>query len=247
MARKTKVVLICDKHRGEVEAEGSVEVEIDGKRRRLDLCAEHMAECARRCVRGCAKPRGVDRHASKRKTSKATAKRRPRRSPDAAEVRAWAIKKGYDLPSAAASRTPCERPTRRSGSPALSRPTTRRSRSRSSSSRCSAHRLSCQAMSSSSIDTDVTAGVSYSWRSHRAMSGADRTWNRLDARRSPVANGPTHAALTHGLVFPLAPTVLRIEDVRQIDGLSRRRVVVGALVPGSPGVVRCVRCGRRGR
>ena len=99
MARKTKVVVVCDKHRGEVEAVGSIEISIDGDRRSLDLCAEHLAE-----VRKAMRPwlRQAPAKASTRSrsgTKKAGGRRRPARSADAAAVRSWARDNGYDVPT----------------------------------------------------------------------------------------------------------------------------------------------------
>jgi hypothetical protein len=102
MARKTKVVVVCDKHRGEVEAVGSIEISIDGDRRSLDLCAEHLAEL-RKAMRPWLRqapaststsPRGRSRSGTKKASG-----RRPTRSADAAAVRQWARENGYDVPA----------------------------------------------------------------------------------------------------------------------------------------------------
>lgn len=92
MARKSKVVLICDKHRGEVEAVGTLEIVIDGERRRLDLCAEHMAE-ARRAVRPWLRAATVAPASSGRSGRSNASTRR-----NSAMVRAWAEANGYELP-----------------------------------------------------------------------------------------------------------------------------------------------------
>ena len=97
MARRTKVVVVCDRHRGEVEAVGTMEIAIDGERRKLDLCAEHLAEL-RRTMRPWlrqASTGGGTRPAAKKK---ATGKR-VARATDAAEVRAWAKQNGWKLPA----------------------------------------------------------------------------------------------------------------------------------------------------
>jgi hypothetical protein len=95
MARKTKVVTVCDRHRGDVEAAGTIEIVIDGERRRIDLCAEHLAEL-RRAVRPWLKP---SPSAPAARTRKPAAARRPKRSPDSAAVREWAQANGYELPA----------------------------------------------------------------------------------------------------------------------------------------------------
>jgi hypothetical protein len=101
MARRTKVVVVCDRHRGEVEAVGSMEITIDGERRKLDLCAEHLAELRRtmrpwlRQASTAATRRGP---ATKARKSSAKSAKRPR-STDAAEVRAWAKQNGWKLPA----------------------------------------------------------------------------------------------------------------------------------------------------
>ena len=100
MARRTKVVVVCDRHRGEVEAVGTMEIAIDGERRKLDLCAEHLAEL-RRTMRpwlrqaATAAPKTRSRGAAKKRGSSS----RAARSSDAAEVRAWARDNGWDIPA----------------------------------------------------------------------------------------------------------------------------------------------------
>ena len=100
MARRTKVVVVCDRHRGEVEAVGTMEIAIDGERRKLDLCAEHLAEL-RRTMRpwlrqaASPSPKGRSRGAAKKRGSGS----RAARSTDAAEVRAWARDNGWDIPA----------------------------------------------------------------------------------------------------------------------------------------------------
>lgn len=101
MARTTRVVTICDLHKEEVEAAGTVEIAIDGERRKLDVCADHLAE-----LRSAMKPwfsgstarRGGARKA-KKGSRKATGSSRRRRNPDAPAVRAWAVEHGYDVPA----------------------------------------------------------------------------------------------------------------------------------------------------
>ena len=93
MARSTRVITICDRHRGEVEAAGTVEVVIDGERRKLDLCADHLSEL-RRLMRPWLKSPGTTsaRRSGVRKASR-------RGNSDAAVVRQWALDQGYDLPA----------------------------------------------------------------------------------------------------------------------------------------------------
>jgi hypothetical protein len=99
MARKSKVVLICDKHRGDVEAVGTLEIIIDGQRRKLDLCADHLAE-ARRVVRpwlraattSAAPSSGGGSGPSRSGRSNASTRR------NSAMLREWAVANGYELP-----------------------------------------------------------------------------------------------------------------------------------------------------
>ena len=97
MARKSKVVLVCDKHRNDVEAVGTLEIVLDGQRRRLDLCAEHLAE-ARRVVRPWLKAAGSGSGASPAgpgRSGRASASARR----TSAALREWAQANGYELPS----------------------------------------------------------------------------------------------------------------------------------------------------
>ena len=101
MARKTKVVVVCDKHRGEVEAVGNIEISIDGDRRSLDLCAEHLAEI-RKAMRPWLRQAPAStstRSRSRSGVKKASGRRRPTRSGDASAVRTWARENGYDVPT----------------------------------------------------------------------------------------------------------------------------------------------------
>jgi hypothetical protein len=97
MARKTKVVVVCDRHRGDVEAVASVEIGVDGDRRTVDLCAEHLAEF-RKLVRPWLAPaaKGAARGSKK---SPATTRPRGRRAAagDVGALRAWAQANGYQL------------------------------------------------------------------------------------------------------------------------------------------------------
>lgn len=96
MARKTKLIVICDRHRGEVEAATTVEIAFDGDRKRLDLCAEHAAEL-RRALRPwlrAASPAGPAR--STRRSARSG--QRPRRSTDGPAIRAWAREQGIEVP-----------------------------------------------------------------------------------------------------------------------------------------------------
>lgn len=102
MARKTKVVVVCDRHRGEVEATTAVELTIDGTRTKLDLCAEHAGEL-RRTLRPWLRAGGGSSTASKPSARRApgSSKRsgnRPRRNTDGPAIRAWARENGYDIP-----------------------------------------------------------------------------------------------------------------------------------------------------
>src|SRR5205085_1193263 len=102
MARKTKVVVVCDRHRGEVEAVGTMEISIDGERRKLDLCAEHLAELRktmRPWLRGATAPAAKGRSRSAAKKSGRSSGGRAARSSDAAAVRAWARDNGWDIPT----------------------------------------------------------------------------------------------------------------------------------------------------
>lgn len=100
MARKSKVILVCDKHRGaDVEAVGTLEIVIDGERRRLDLCAEHLSE-ARRLVRpwlraAANSTNGTGGSGPGRSTSRSSASARR----TSAALRAWAVANGYELPT----------------------------------------------------------------------------------------------------------------------------------------------------
>lgn len=98
MARKTKVVVVCDRHRGEVEAVGTMEIVIDGERRKLDLCAEHLAELRRTMRPWFRSSSSTARTGPAGKRSSKTPAKRRGRNTDAAEVRAWAAKNGWDLP-----------------------------------------------------------------------------------------------------------------------------------------------------
>src|SRR5687768_13129814 len=100
MARKTKVVVVCDRHRTDVEATGTVEFVLDGERRKLDLCAEHMAE-VRKAIRPWLRQAASGAAPAPRAARKATAKgrkaagNRPRRDPEAGAIRAWAAANGF--------------------------------------------------------------------------------------------------------------------------------------------------------
>lgn len=95
MARKTKVIVVCDLHDSDVEAVDTVRLGIGDEQRSLDLCAEHLAE-----VRAAMAPwlAAVAGRAGSRRGG-APKRPRPFRNPDAAEVRAWALANGYDLPA----------------------------------------------------------------------------------------------------------------------------------------------------
>lgn len=88
MARSTKVITICDLHRGEVLAAGTVAIVINGEKHSLDVCADHMRE-VKRTVRPWTNK--ASHHVN------GNGSRKPRRNPDAAVIRAWAIDNGYEL------------------------------------------------------------------------------------------------------------------------------------------------------
>ena len=96
MARKTKVITICDLHRGEVEATGTVEITINGERRALDVCAEHLAEIRKSVRPWLGRAGSTPNRTRARKTTK---KSKPRRNLDGAAIREWAAKNGYELPA----------------------------------------------------------------------------------------------------------------------------------------------------
>ena len=105
VAQKTKVITICDLHRGDVEATATVEISIDGKRQKIDVCNEHLAE-VRRAVKpwlaragGTAAATPRTRRKAGRPAKKSRKKSAPRRNLDGAEIRAWAAKNGYELPA----------------------------------------------------------------------------------------------------------------------------------------------------
>jgi hypothetical protein len=96
MARKSKVVLICDKHRGDVEAVGTLEIIIDGQRRKLDLCADHLAE-ARRVVRPWLRAATTSVAPSTSGPSRSGRSNASTRR-NSAMLREWAESNGYELP-----------------------------------------------------------------------------------------------------------------------------------------------------
>lgn len=101
MARKTKVVVICDRHRGaDVGAVASVELVVDGDRHKLDLCAEHLAEF-RKVARSWT---GSSKAPARRRGAAAKPAGRPRsraassaRRSEAAAIREWATANGHEL------------------------------------------------------------------------------------------------------------------------------------------------------
>jgi hypothetical protein len=101
MARKTKVVLTCDRHRGEVEAVSTVDVGIDGDRRSVDLCADHLAEfrtAVRPWYSRTAKAaRGQRRGAAAADGNGARRRPRSKSATDVAEVRSWARQNGFEV------------------------------------------------------------------------------------------------------------------------------------------------------
>jgi hypothetical protein len=91
VARKTKVVVVCDRHRGaEVEAVGSVEIALDGNRHKVDVCAEHLAEFRRLTRPWTGAPRA--RKATAKRAGPARA-----RAADVGAIRAWARKNGHEI------------------------------------------------------------------------------------------------------------------------------------------------------
>lgn len=97
MARKSKVVLICDKHRGDVEAVGTLEIIIDGQRRKLDLCADHMAE-ARRVVRPWLRAAEASGTVSSASGPSRSGRSNASTRRQSAMLREWAEANGYELP-----------------------------------------------------------------------------------------------------------------------------------------------------
>lgn len=91
MARKTKVVVVCDRHRGDVDAVASVEINVDGDRRRVDLCADHLAEFRKAVKPWLATPTGRGRAAGSRPRS------RRANAADVVAVREWARANGYEV------------------------------------------------------------------------------------------------------------------------------------------------------
>ncbi|CAN5160704.1 Lsr2 family protein [soil metagenome] len=96
MARKKRVVLVCDRHRGEVDATATVEVIVDGERRKVDLCSEHLADF-RKTVRPWLglKDRGGRRPAAG--AGRQRKKAADAGESDANEIRAWARENGYEV------------------------------------------------------------------------------------------------------------------------------------------------------
>ncbi len=95
MGRKTRVVTICDRHRGEIDAVATVEIVVDGERRQVDLCAEHFAE-----FRKTIKPWfGVKNGAASRATAARGGRKRATvaNGEDATAIRAWAVENGYEV------------------------------------------------------------------------------------------------------------------------------------------------------
>lgn len=101
MARKTKVITVCDRHRGDVDAAGSVEIVIDGDRRKVDLCAEHLAEFRKLARPWLSSPgaRAPKSAGPRRRKAPATRARRGRGrgGDDLAAIRAWARENGYEV------------------------------------------------------------------------------------------------------------------------------------------------------
>jgi len=91
MARKTKVVVVCDRHRGDVEAVASVEISVEGDRRRIDLCADHLAE-----LRKALKP-FLGTATTRKRAASARPSGRRSSAADVAAVRGWARENGYEV------------------------------------------------------------------------------------------------------------------------------------------------------
>lgn len=87
MARATRVVVICDMHREQVDAAGAFEFTVDGERHRLDLCPEHLAELH------VALAPWIRASASSRDGTAAAHRNSP------AAIRAWAAANGVKLPA----------------------------------------------------------------------------------------------------------------------------------------------------
>lgn len=91
MARK--VVQICDLHRGDAAADGSLVIQLEGKRYQLDLCDEHLAQVRRTLeplldAAHAARPAGGSRQVEGSRRS---------RTAERAALRAWAREHGYDV------------------------------------------------------------------------------------------------------------------------------------------------------
>lgn len=99
MARKTKVITVCDRHRGDVDAVGTIEIVIDGDRRKVDLCAEHLSEFRKMARPWVSGPSGRAPKSAGRSRAKTppTRARRRRGGDDLGAIRDWARANGYEV------------------------------------------------------------------------------------------------------------------------------------------------------
>lgn len=102
MAQATKIITVCDLHRGEALATSKFAIAIDGDKVALDVCDQHLREIRAkvkpwltRAARGTATPTKTRRAV---RATKAT-KSRPKRDPEAPLIRAWAAENGLDMPA----------------------------------------------------------------------------------------------------------------------------------------------------
>lgn len=80
---------ICDqRHRQDEPAVASVQVVVDGERRSIDLCSEHLSEF-KKMIRA---------WGAGRRTTGGSVSKGATRNPDAAAIRAWAVEHGYTVP-----------------------------------------------------------------------------------------------------------------------------------------------------
>ena len=102
MAKKTTVITVCDLHRGEVEATGSVTMVVSEVTYRLDLCAEHLREFTtavrpwtRRAVSDA--PAAPAARKPRRNNAKPASRSRRKAGPSNSELREWAGANGFEV------------------------------------------------------------------------------------------------------------------------------------------------------
>ena len=102
MAKKTMVVTVCDVHRGDVDAVGSVSWSLGDDTYRFDLCAEHLKEF-QLAVRPWTRLAGAAGGSSAARTPAKTAgaatsgRRRGQRGRSNVDIRAWAAANGFTV------------------------------------------------------------------------------------------------------------------------------------------------------